>query len=65
MCWICVTESTCECVEVVKYAMWVVQQNMWTRRGLNPGPSACKADALPLRYAPSKLDGGALYRSHS
>ena len=26
----------------------------WRRRGLNPGPSACKADALPLRYAPSK-----------
>ena len=25
----------------------------WTHRGLNPGPSACKADALPLRYAPS------------
>ena len=28
---------------------------LWTRRGLNPGPSACKADALPLRYAPSIL----------
>ena len=26
----------------------------WTHRGLNPGPSACKADALPLRYAPSR-----------
>lgn len=26
----------------------------WTHRGLNPGPSACKADALPLRYAPSQ-----------
>ena len=25
---------------------------MWTRRDSNPGPSACKADALPLSYRP-------------
>ena len=31
----------------------VSQRKSWTHRGLNPGPSACKADALPLRYAPS------------
>ena len=28
--------------------------NMWTRRDSNPGPSACKADALPLSYGPSE-----------
>ncbi len=26
---------------------------MWTRRGLNPRPPACKAGALPLSYRPS------------
>ena len=32
----------------------VSRTKSWTHRGLNPGPSACKADALPLRYAPSR-----------
>ena len=32
----------------------VSRAKSWTHRGLNPGPSACKADALPLRYAPSR-----------
>ena len=31
-------------------------ERKWTHRGLNPGPSACKADALPLRYAPTLDD---------
>jgi len=31
------------------------RQRGWTHRGLNPGPSACKADALPLRYAPTEI----------
>ena len=35
----------------------------WTHRGLNPGPSACKADALPLRYAPATWTLSA-YTSH-
>ncbi|KAI5270689.1 hypothetical protein E4T47_05980 [Aureobasidium subglaciale] len=29
------------------------QKEMWTTRGSNPRPSACKADALPLRQTPS------------
>lgn len=28
----------------------------WTCRDSNPGPSACKADALPLSYRPSRLN---------
>jgi hypothetical protein len=24
----------------------------WNRRGLNPGPSACKADVIPLHHNP-------------
>ena len=27
---------------------------VWRSRGLNPGLSACKADALPLSYTPSR-----------
>ncbi|KFD71735.1 hypothetical protein M514_16255 [Trichuris suis] len=26
--------------------------SQWSCGGLNPGPSACKADALPLSYNP-------------
>jgi hypothetical protein len=38
---------------------WVQQQpakrkHLWTTRGSNPRPSACKADALPLRQTPLK-----------
>gem|GEM_PF-1215252 len=29
----------------------------WTRRDSNPGPSACKADALPLSYGPKRSPG--------
>lgn len=32
-----------------------LDERKWTHRGLNPGPSACKADALPLRYAPTRI----------
>ena len=34
----------------------ISRPKLWTHRGLNPGPSACKADALPLRYAPSQIN---------
>ena len=48
----------------------------WKYWGLNPGPSACKADALPLRYTPGatatkqtprakkRAQGGQAQRSH-
>jgi hypothetical protein len=29
------------------------RQKVWTTRGSNPRPSACKADALPLRQTPN------------
>ena len=30
-------------------------QLQWRCRGLNPGPFTCKANALPLRYIPSRV----------
>ena len=27
----------------------------WNRRGLNPGPSACKADVIPLHHNPTVM----------
>jgi hypothetical protein len=31
------------------------RQKVWTTRGSNPRPSACKADALPLRQTPNHV----------
>ena len=28
-------------------------QKEWTRRGSNPGPSACEADVIPLHHKPT------------
>ena len=28
------------------------QSNMWTHWDLNPGPSACEADVIPLHHEP-------------
>ena len=33
------------------------KKNDWMSRGLNPGPSACEADALPLSYTPQLTRG--------
>ena len=30
----------------------VGMREKWNRRGLNPGPSACKADVIPLHHNP-------------
>ena len=46
-------DSFCSKVALTSAQAEVSRRKSWTHRGLNPGPSACKADALPLRYAPS------------
>ena len=28
----------------------------WTRWGLNPGPSACEADVMPLHHVPGEFE---------
>ena len=32
-------------------------QKEWTRRGSNPGPSACEADVIPLHHKPVMTPG--------
>ena len=29
---------------------------IWTHWGLNPGPSACEADVIPLHHVPDEYD---------
>ena len=41
----------------------IVHVEKWTRRGLNPRPSACKADVIPLHHEPGFNDKGAGFAS--
>src|SRR5512145_2925403 len=40
-----------------------VLKREWTRRDLNPWPSRCKRDDLPLIYEPAHADCGILFLS--
>ena len=40
-------------------------KKLWTTRGSNPRPSACKADALPLRQTPQFQNSGHLSNEYS
>ena len=50
----------------VKTSSTIYKETKWTRWDLNPGPSACEADVIPLHHEPDgvlgfprhKLEGG-------
>ena len=41
-------------------AMWSSSQpqELWTHWDLNPGPSACEADVIPLHHVPLRQEKG-------
>ena len=40
------------CLMVYFFGKFADSATKWNRRGLNPGPSACKADVIPLHHIP-------------
>ena len=41
--------------QLIKRIFNFLKEFQWPSRDLNPGPSACEADVIPLRHAPNAI----------